>query len=85
MSDYIIHGDSLEDIADAIREKTGTSSPIAVGDMPDLISRISGGSANIWTGTQAEYEAQASQIADGTLVNITDDEEEIAIAESENF
>lgn len=44
-----------------------------------------GGSANIWTGTQAEYEAQASQIADGTLVNITDDEEEIAIAESENF
>lgn len=44
-----------------------------------------GGSANIWTGTQAEYNAQASQIADGTLVNITDDEEEIAIAESENF
>ena len=43
MSDYIIHGDSLEDIADAIREKTGTSSPIAVGDMPDLIYGISGG------------------------------------------
>lgn len=42
MSDYIIHGDSLEDIADAIREKTGTSSPIAVGDMPDLIYGISG-------------------------------------------
>ena len=36
-----------------------------------------GGSANIWTGTQAEYEAQASQIADGTLVNITDDEQEV--------
>lgn len=35
-----------------------------------------GGSANIWTGTQAEYTAQASQIADGTLVNITDDEEQ---------
>ena len=42
MSDYIIHGDSLEDIADAIREKTGTSSPIAVGDMPDLIYGIGG-------------------------------------------
>lgn len=36
-----------------------------------------GGSANIWTGTQAEYTAQASQIADGTLVNITDDEENV--------
>ena len=34
-----------------------------------------GGSANIWTGTQAEYEAQASQIADDTVVLITDDEE----------
>lgn len=27
-----------------------------------------------WTGTQAEYEQQESQIADGTQVNITDDE-----------
>lgn len=34
-----------------------------------------GGNTNMWTGTQAEYETQASQIADGTLVNITDDEE----------
>lgn len=33
-----------------------------------------GGSANIWTGTMAEYLAQASQIADGTQINITDDE-----------
>ena len=35
-----------------------------------------GGSANIWTGTMAEYEQQASQIADDTLVCITDDEEQ---------
>lgn len=33
-----------------------------------------GGSANIWTGTRAEYEAQASQIPDDTAVFITDDE-----------
>lgn len=33
-----------------------------------------GGNANMWTGTQAEYAQQASQIEDGTLVNITDDE-----------
>ena len=38
-----------------------------------------GGNANIWTGTMAEYEAQASQIADDTLVNITDDEGEIEV------
>lgn len=35
-----------------------------------------GGNANIWTGTQTEYEAQASQIADDTVVLITDDEEQ---------
>lgn len=34
-----------------------------------------GGNANIWTGTQAEYEQQASQIPDDTVVLITDDEE----------
>ena len=33
-----------------------------------------GGNTNMWTGTQAQYTAQASSIADGTLVNITDDE-----------
>lgn len=33
-----------------------------------------GGGADMWTGTQAEYTQQASQIEDGTLVNITDDE-----------
>lgn len=41
-----------------------------------------GGSANIWTGTQSEYEAQASQIADGTQVNITDDEIQSLIVSS---
>lgn len=30
-----------------------------------------------WTGTTAEYEAQASQIANGTIVNLTDDQENI--------
>ena len=41
-----------------------------------------GGSANIWTGTKADYEAQASQIADGTQVNITDDEIQSLIVSS---
>ena len=39
----------------------------------------------IWTGTQAEYEAQASQIADGTVVQITDDEKAITFIEAEEI
>lgn len=41
-----------------------------------------GGSANIWTGTMAEYIAQASQIADDTAVFITDDEIQSLIVSS---
>ena len=41
--------------------------------------------AGVWTGTQAQYTQQASNIPNGTIVNITDDEEEIAIAENEEF
>lgn len=41
-----------------------------------------GGSANIWIGTKAEYEAQASQIADDTAVFITDDEIQSLIVSS---
>lgn len=39
----------------------------------------------IWTGTQAEYEAQASQITDGTVVQITDDEKAITFIEAEEI
>lgn len=41
-----------------------------------------GGSANIWTGTMADYIAQASQIADDTAVFITDDEIQSLIVSS---
>ena len=43
MSDYLIDGSTLEDIADAIRSKTGGSSLIAPEDMPTEIASISGG------------------------------------------
>lgn len=43
MSDYVIDGEILTDIADAIREKTGESGVIIPEDMPDAISDISGG------------------------------------------
>ena len=43
MSDYVIDGEILTDIADAIREKTGESGVIIPEDMPDAIADISGG------------------------------------------
>ena len=43
MADYLIHDSTLEDIADAIRSKTGGSSLIEPEDMPSEIASISGG------------------------------------------
>jgi len=45
MADYLIHDSTLEDIADAIRAKTGGSSLIAPEDMPTEIASISGGTS----------------------------------------
>lgn len=47
MSDYLIHDSTLEDIADAIRSKTGGSSLIAPEDMPTEIASISGGGGSL--------------------------------------
>lgn len=43
MSEYIIQGETLTGIADAIRAKTGSSDPIQVRDMATQISSITGG------------------------------------------
>ena len=75
MSDYIIHDSTLSGIADAIREKTGRSDAIPTVDMADEIMSISGGSANIWIGTQAELEEDFDELEDGTQINIIDDEQ----------
>lgn len=42
MKDYNIQGETLRDIADAIREKTGSNEPMEVKNMAENISRISG-------------------------------------------
>lgn len=42
MSLYLIDGASLTSIADAIRERSGTSDPIAVARMPEAILALSG-------------------------------------------
>ncbi|MBQ0084509.1 MAG: hypothetical protein KBS52_07095 [Clostridiales bacterium] len=40
MSEYIVNGTALENIADAIRTKTGTTAGIRLNDMPDAIMGI---------------------------------------------
>lgn len=51
------------------------------GDWTSITKYETNGSGDvIWTGTQAEYEAQASQIPVGAYVNITDDEQIIPYA-----
>lgn len=66
-------------IANPIGEPTDDLETIQIGNTIYDIPGGGGGSANIWTGTMAEYEAQASQIPNDTLVNITDDEGEIEV------
>lgn len=52
MSEYLIQGETLTDIANAIREKTGGTDPIPTSDMAGLIAAIeAGGGTRIVTGT----------------------------------
>ena len=44
-----------------------------------------GGNANVWTGTSAEYAQQASQIENGTIVNLTDDIDNVPQFKVTNF
>lgn len=43
MSKYIINGETLEGIADAIREKTGGTDPLTLTNIMEAISTLSGG------------------------------------------
>lgn len=45
--DTIVTGSKLEDIADAIRAKTGASGALTLDDMPDEIDSISGGGCSL--------------------------------------
>lgn len=45
MAEYLIQGETLKNIADAIRSKTGRTDKIAVTDMAKAISEITGGAA----------------------------------------
>lgn len=54
MSEYLIQGETLTAIADAVRSKTGETSPIPINEMADRIGKIdmpSGSSVKIAIGT----------------------------------
>ena len=61
--------------------KPNATSAIAVSDsLNDAVGKLEkglDGKTNTWTGTQAEYAAQAAGIPDGTIIDITDDEESV--------
>lgn len=70
---YTIESETLTEIADAIRSKTGSSEEILTVDMAGEIMGISGGGSDIWSGTHAEYEAEKTNIDNGTLICFNDD------------
>ena len=47
MAEYLIKGETLTGIADAIREKTGGTDPVAVSDMAGKIAEIKAGGGDI--------------------------------------
>lgn len=61
MADYLIHDSTLEDIADAIRAKTGGSSLIAPEDMPSEI-------ASIESGTSIDHGFEYTLDSDGVII-----------------
>lgn len=75
VTDEMGSGGGTTVIPNPVGEPTDDLETIQIGNTIYDIPGGGGGNANIWTGTQAEYEAQASQIADDTVVLITDDEE----------
>ena len=54
MSKYLIDSETLTDIADAIREQTGDSNPIAVSSMSTQIANIVGGGSHSYSETEQE-------------------------------
>ena len=65
MALYSIQGETLGEIADAIREQTGTAEPIQTNEMSSMIRKIEGGSPNAVLYTEQsltdEQKAQARE------------------------
>ena len=71
MADYLIHDSTLEDIADAIRSKTGGSALINPENMAEEIASISGGGGYVpfTLSFASKYEGQSLYDAFMLLVN----------------
>ena len=68
MSDvYLINGDTLSNIADAIRDKKGTSDAILVENMAEEISGIGGGSSDTIKGLM---EGTITELSDNTVIKL---------------
>lgn len=63
MASYVVKGESLTAVADAIREKTGTTEPLGLVEMPEAIRNMQAGDDDgsydqgFAAGKQAEYDA----------------------------
>ena len=86
VDDYVMYGGTLYKCTTAVSTaESFDSTKWTEVLVTDEMSSGGGGGSNVWTGTQAQYTAQASQIANGTLVTITDDEFDVVYAEQEDF
>lgn len=64
-------------VANPVGTPTDDLETIQIGETIYDIPGGGGGNANIWTGTQAELEEVFDDLAEGTQINITDDEQEV--------
>ena len=74
MDEYLIYHDTMEDIADAIRDRAGTSEPIYPTDMPNAIRSIPSDKELLvvhCTGT-VPLSGSASLTSDKTFSDVTD-------------
>lgn len=71
MAKYVIQGETLTNIADAIREKTGTTASLFPGNMPSYIRSIQTGSAGSGeAGVPADILEEADRVASGMIAKM---------------
>lgn len=80
MSEYLIQGETLTGIADAIRGKTGGTDPVAVSDMAALIESIQAGGGASWVTVATELPNDMYQLGDVNMDGSITQDDTIEIA-----